>query len=269
MSENALVPIEQKTVLFYEDEITAVLVDENGRQVVYVPIRPICSRLGVAWPAQRQRILRDAVLADEMTPVIVTITGTGQQVESLCLPLDYLGGFLFGINASRVKPEIKERLIRYQRECFKVLAEAFQEGRLTADPDFASLLERDTDAVQAYKTALAIVKLARNQVMLEAKVEMQVERLDAYEQRLETLESQIGSGETITLDQATAISQAVKTVAVELGKKSRRNEFGGVYGELYRRYRIPSYRELPKTKYNDAIKWLGEWLQSLTADEPF
>ncbi len=32
------------------------------------------------------------VPAEELTPVTVTITGTGQQAETLCLPLDYLRG---------------------------------------------------------------------------------------------------------------------------------------------------------------------------------
>lgn len=32
---------------------------------------------------------------------------------------------LFGINANRVKPELRERLITYQQECYQVLAAAF------------------------------------------------------------------------------------------------------------------------------------------------
>lgn len=55
--------------------------------------------------------------------------------EMICLSLDYLSGWIFGINASRVKPMIKERLRRYQRACYKVLAKAFQDGRLTTDTD--------------------------------------------------------------------------------------------------------------------------------------
>ncbi len=34
--------------------------------------------------------------------------------ELLALPLDYISGFLFGINADRVKPEVRDRLIQYQ-----------------------------------------------------------------------------------------------------------------------------------------------------------
>jgi hypothetical protein len=57
----------------------------------------------------------------------------------VCLPLDYVSGFLFGLNATRVKPELRERVILYQRECYKVLAEAFNEGRLTSEPTFNEL----------------------------------------------------------------------------------------------------------------------------------
>jgi hypothetical protein len=45
--------------------------------------------------------------------------------EMVCLPLDYIAGFLFGVNADRVKPELRERVILYQRECYRVLADAF------------------------------------------------------------------------------------------------------------------------------------------------
>ena len=55
-------------------------------------------------------------------------------------------------------------------------------------------------------------------------------------------------------------------IQVASGKKY---EYGGVYGELYRRYRIPSYRELPAAKYDDAIKWLAAWFHDLTGEEPF
>ena len=117
MSEQkALIPVEQKQVVFYDDKITAVMVEGTTGQHVFIPIRPICDFLGVAWTAQRQRILRDPVLSEELTPVIVTITGTGQEVETLCLPLDYLTGWLFGINATRVKEEVRDRLIRFQRK---------------------------------------------------------------------------------------------------------------------------------------------------------
>ena len=171
--------------------------------------------------------------------------------EMIALPLDYLSGFLFGINASRVKEEIRDRLIRYQRECFKVLNEAFMEGRLTAEPSVDDLLASDSPAAMAYKIATALQIMARQQLLLESRV-------DHHESRLETLESQLGNPERyITSDQAMQISQAVKTVAMKLSKATGRNEYGGVYGELYRKFGITSYKQLPAAKFAEAIGWLN------------
>ncbi|MFN2177866.1 MAG: phage antirepressor N-terminal domain-containing protein [Candidatus Promineifilaceae bacterium] len=43
----------------------------------------------------------------EVTSVSVTLTQ--QAREMICLPLKFVPGWLFGINANRVKPEIRER----------------------------------------------------------------------------------------------------------------------------------------------------------------
>ncbi len=114
MSKNALVPIEQRAVIFYDDELTAVVVDENGRQVVYVPVRPICDYLGIQWAAQSKRIKRDPVLSQVAVSVSVMDTQGRQRREMTCLPLDFLNGWMFGINASRIRDEqTREHLIRY------------------------------------------------------------------------------------------------------------------------------------------------------------
>lgn len=263
--DKSLAVIEQKTVEFYEDQVIAVRL-ANGE--VFVPLRPIVEGLGLDWAAQTRRVNRDPVLA-EVKGVVVTATPGGPQ-EMLALPLDYLSGFLFGVNASRVKPEIRERIIRYQRECYKVLNEAFQEGRLTADLPASDLLNADSPAAQAYRMARAVMELARNQVLLESKLESHGYRLDDYESRLENVEATLGdTGRFVTPDQASQISQAVKTVAITLGKKSGKNEFGAIYGELYRRFGITSYKQLPAAKFQEAMEWLNDWRANMEGDLPF
>ena len=145
-NDKALTVVEQKDVLFYEDMITAVRAS-NGR--VYVPIKPICDTLGIDWASQYQRINRDEVLIAEKLTIVVT-TMDGRQRPAVCLPLDFVSGFLFTVSAQRVKPELKDRLVRYQRECYKVLSQAFAEGQLTASSSFDELLNIDSPAVQAY-----------------------------------------------------------------------------------------------------------------------
>jgi hypothetical protein len=257
--EKSLAPVEQKEVLFYDDSIVAVRVEDGA---IYVPLRPLCELLGVVWAAQLRRINRDPILSETAKGVTVTVTPGGAQ-EMICLPLDYLNGWLFGINATRVKEEIRDRVLRYQRECYKVLSDAFQEGRLTTDPEFDALLDRNSDAVQAYRMAQAVVRLARHQILLEARV-------DNVESRLENLESSLtATGRHISPEQASRISQAVKAIAMELSKRSGRNEYGGVYGELYRKFEITSYKELPASRYEGAMAFLTDWHQHLVGEQPF
>jgi hypothetical protein len=265
MSETALLPVEQKSVKFYNDEVIAVRADDGA---VYVPIRPVCDNLGITLAGQRERINRDPVLSEAVTSVSVTLTQ--QAREMLCLPLKFIPGWLFGVNANRVKPELRENVIRYQRECFDVLAEAFMEGRLTADPSFTDLLQTNTPAVQAYKVLQELTRLARSQVLLEARVGHQEFRIDDLEKRLESVEDTIGAVDRhVTPDQASQISQAVKAVAMKLSKASGRNEYGGIYGELYRRFGITSYKQLPAAKFDQAMNWLNEWRESIEGDSPF
>jgi hypothetical protein len=264
MAEQALTPIIQKEVLFYEDVIVAAKMSDG---TVFVPITPICDNLGLSSVGQRERINRDPVLSEAVMAISVTLSQ--QAREMICLPLKFIPGWLFGINANRIKPELRERVIRYQRECYEVLWEAFQEQRLTPDSELEAMLAGDTPAAQAYKMASAIMKMARQQLVLESQIASHEDRLQEHESRLETLEVTLGNAEHITPEQAMQISQAVKAVAYELGKGTRRNEYGGVYGEMYRRYGINSYKTLPRDKFDDALRWLNEWLQSLIDDSPF
>jgi hypothetical protein len=116
----------------------------------------------------------------------------------------------------------------------------------------------------------AMLKLARNQVLLEARLDAQHGQLTDHEQRLESIESQLGDSETaVTPDQASQISQAVKAVAIATGKQSGRNEFGAVYGEMYRKFGITSYKLLPKNQFQACMQWLTDWHQEVTGEVPF
>jgi len=279
MSEKTLQPLEQKTVIFYDDEITAVLVAEDERQEVYVPVRPICDFLGIDWSSQRRRINRDPVLSEVTMSVVITATDIDPQSRRpqtssmLCLPLDFLNGWLFGVSAQRVKSELRERVITYQRECYKILSDAFQETQeeqTAVTPNIAALQ-------QVKALGQALINLAEEQIEQEIRLSETEHRLDQavvvvgdLTKRVEAVEGQLGDpGRKVTPGQATNVSQAVKAVAMALSKASGRNEYGGVYGELYRRYEVPSYRELPAGKYEDVMAWLNEWLQSISSDHPF
>lgn len=122
-----LKPIEQKEIEFQGEHITAVLVeDTDGRENVYVPLRPLVESMGLNWSGQRQRIKRNPVLDKVCRFVVVTHTNSkGGNPNKLAIPISHLNGFLFGINADRVKPEIRPLIIEYQQKCYQVLFHAF------------------------------------------------------------------------------------------------------------------------------------------------
>lgn len=273
---DSIVPIEQREIAFYEDEVVAVRVEDG---TVYVPIRPICSLLGVRWGSQYERIQRDPILSEMTRGVLVTRTPKqGGSQEMTCLPLDMMHGWLFGIQSSRVKPEVREKLLTYQRECYRVLADAFLHDKVThrPEPDIDDMLDTNSPTAQAYKMIMAMAQMARQQLVLESRVgsaetSITQNRSDILQidTRLQTLEGNVVSHQ-VDEAQASRISQAVKAIALELGKRSGRNEFGGVYGELYRRFDITSYKMLPADKFDEAMNFLTSWYQSLTAGEvPF
>jgi len=268
----ALVPIEEKQVDFYGDNIPAVLVqaDQEGDSLIYVPLRPLCDFLGLNWSAQTRRLRRDAVLTEMTSTVAVTATD-GRQRNMLCLPLDYLNGWLFGVNASRVNESMRDKVIRYQRECYRILAEAFIDRPLPAGaPDSMTTL------LQVREMGRAIMQMAEEQMAFERRLTSTEGQLGEttiivgdLTQRVLTLEQRVAPGQPVTEEQASQISQAVKAVALVLTKKSGSSQFGAVYGELYRKFGITSYKMLPANRFDKAMKFLSDWHGSLEGEEPF
>ena len=104
-----------------EIDIVAVI-DEAGN--VLVPVKPICQALAIDFSAQVQHIKRHYILAS--TVVIITMVAADERDrEMLCLPLEYIFGWLFTIDAGRVAESRREAVANYQLECYKALYEHF------------------------------------------------------------------------------------------------------------------------------------------------
>ncbi len=275
-----LAVVEQQVVNFYDDELLAIRLSDGQ---IYVAISHMCDALGLDTQGQVRRMQRHAILAEGVTWVDILSTqvqkGTehSQSRQLRAVRVDLVPLWLSGVRVSMVKEAIRPKLEHFQREAAKVLWQAFQERRLTMEPDFDALLSQDTPEAQAVHMARAILQLANNQLLMRGQLEEQAGQLATHDQalgdhaqRLETLEATLGdTGRFVTPDQASQISQGVKTVAIVLGKKSGRNEFGAVYGELYRKFGITSYKQLPATRFQEAMDWLNEWREHIDGDLSF
>ena len=110
-------------VNFNSNPIMTVTDSHTG--IIYIPCKPICEAIGIAWQRQLDKIKQDEVLSSIVTEMVI-VASDGKQRNMTCLPLDYINGWLFKLNPSKVAPEVKDRVIMYQRECYAVLAKHFQ-----------------------------------------------------------------------------------------------------------------------------------------------
>ncbi|MCZ7568797.1 MAG: ORF6C domain-containing protein [Ardenticatenaceae bacterium] len=271
----ALVPLEERAVAFHEDTIRAAAVEVAGERRIYVPIRPIVEYLGLDWSAQRQRIMRDEVLAEAVQGVVITTTpsesgaGGGPQ-EMLCLPVEMMHGWLFGISANRVGPELREKVLRYRRDCFRVLWEAFESETLAQEAPPA------TPLAQIRKMGLAIARMAEQQMLLEGRVDAVDARLDraaaafgALQRRLGAVERRLTPASFITDEQAQAIAATVKALAELLTSKGpNTNHYQRVFAELYRRFGVSSYKLIRQEQYEAVLAFLEAWRVSAEEANP-
>lgn len=112
----------QMTVPFYSAEL--YLVEHNGQP--YTPMRPIVENMGLDWKSQLVKIKQrfNSVVGE------ITTTGKdGKQYKMLGLPLKKLFGWLMTISPNKVKPEIRETVIKYQNECDDVLWDYWTKGQ--------------------------------------------------------------------------------------------------------------------------------------------
>lgn len=134
-------------VIFNNQEILTF--EQNGIQ--YTAMKPICENIGIDWESQRQRINRDDVL--KSVACMIKATGLdGKIYEMLSLPIQFLNGWLFGVDSRRVKTEkAKEYLAKYKLECYQVLHDYWHKGEAVNPRRITISIEQQ----QVIRTAVA------------------------------------------------------------------------------------------------------------------
>lgn len=295
MTDNiALVPVETRAVELEGDELIAVLVEKDGKQVIYVPINPLVEHLGLAPRSQRRRINDDPVLSEVAQTVRVERSsgkGGGTQ-EMLCLPLTFINGFLFGISASRVKKELRAKIIQYQRDCYNVLAEAFgvsETGIVTAGHEEATLSPRIASLAQIRDVSLAVAQMAQEMILHEQQLEDHDVRISTVEARLTDAARYIGGVErrlqavedrtaprgVVSEDEADEVRAKVVALAnliVEQQAKDKKGKtqrapYQTVYHTVYTHFSVSSYKRIRKEDYEKVLEFLDGWKNRILAGE--
>jgi len=128
--------VQIQTVKFHDDVID--IVDNT------VSIKNLCKNIGIKdFQAQQARIKADESYQAEFKEI--EINGIIQKV--LCIPYDKVNGWLFSISVNRVKPEVRQKLIEYKKECFDVLNNYFNKG-YAMKPEVKEALENKINELQ-------------------------------------------------------------------------------------------------------------------------
>ena len=89
-----------------------------------VSVRKICENLGIDRASQFAKIKAEKVFEGKI--IDVKINGVTQNI--FVIPYEKVQGWLFTISTAKVKPEVREKLIEYKNEAFKVLHDYFNNG---------------------------------------------------------------------------------------------------------------------------------------------
>lgn len=119
----------QMTVPFHNAEL--YIVEFEGQP--YTPMKPIVDGMGLSWTTQYRKLMT-GYAQDEHTPnrwgvTKIVIPTLGDLQEMLCIPLRKLFAWLNSISPNKVKPELRDTVIKYQEECDDVLWDYWTKGK--------------------------------------------------------------------------------------------------------------------------------------------
>ena len=144
-------------------EISAVS-DESGS--IFVPVKPICDAIGVAYPPQFTKLQEHEILSSTIM-LSVMVAADGKQREMVCLPLEYVYGWIFTINANNVAESARTKVLQYQRECYDVLYRHFAGSlrrRVEENEAEIAALKAVNEAISLEKDAKAARRMAEERL---------------------------------------------------------------------------------------------------------
>ena len=101
-------------VAFHGDTIYCI----SFQNQPYTAMKPIVENMGLAWQTQARKLTS---CKERWGVTIMVIPSTSGEQNTLCMPVRKLPAYLASINPNKVRPELREKIIRYQNECDDVL----------------------------------------------------------------------------------------------------------------------------------------------------
>lgn len=130
----------------------------------WAAVKRICENLGIAPQSQSAKLKKKAWAT---TTMIVAVAEDGKSREIFCVHRDSFAMWLATIEPSKVRPEIREKLIAYQKEAAEVLAAHFSGRAVASDgpsnADVVAAFSGIAAAIAEMRSTLATMAAARGE----------------------------------------------------------------------------------------------------------
>ena len=283
--QKALVPLQERRITFYEDEILVVLVEVDGQRQVYVPMRELCESLGLTWSSQYMRLKRDEELADALISVLIMRTEAQQHYEVTCLQLEYLAGWLFTLTPSKVREDLRDKVKRYRRECFRALWGAFQRGELFAEegdllppPPTPIIVEANPPGAEVILADIQSTLHAHDQASrdgqarIEAQLSHAVELItDFFSNQVTRIEKIDERTQRLTPAHAHQVAEAVDRL-VRLWRRrashlTEEQAKSWAYHSIHQQFQVSSYKEISDDYFDEVIAYVQKAIRRASSGQ--
>lgn len=232
------------TPAFPRDDLGRLLeLDPNQS---YAPLPALCDVLGIALAPQVKRVKAHAILAGGFKQLVLPNLD-GIDEKQPCLRVDLVPLWVASLDAASVAEAARPTLRSISRDMASVLWQSFKPQGFESDDALLPNRWEQSTADAAYRGALAIANLAREQMLLERQINADSDAR-AHGQPTAELEAN-----------AVLLARTVRRVAQTVSERSRRNEYPGIFDGLYRQWGITSYRRMPEARLREALEWLERW----------
>lgn len=250
----ALIPVEQETILFRGKPLVVVRLTDSRLGVV---LRWICENLHLGAKAQTQRIRRTEVIADDLVYAQVQTDGGPQTMATLVLQA--VPYWLATIDTRRMEKDNPQRLeiLHYQREVVAALYEwaAIHKPQklVPAEPITRPTSPEPGASIEEWRNyhqqMLAFIDWQADVENWRGSVESRLEGVEAMTSLIPEILDRLPP-ETITPAHQRQIQVYVKQLGDLTGKHP-----ASIYTDLYTAFAVPRYQNLLESDWYAVDQW--------------
>ncbi len=243
--------------------IVGVLGDGFG----YVTLNSLCDAFGLDRRAQRQKIDRNSWYYDEFSEWVNFPTEGGVQ-KTFCLRADSLPIFLTNVNLFQVK----------DKENFKILEQFIRENHIVL-AEYWGIADREQIMVSRQVIERLIMehaemegtdpkKVKEDLDRFRTEVEETMEKIRVAFSKLQTdvkqMQQWVGPTNRISPEQGAEIQHKIKQLAeLKIEYMNIASPYGAIYGSMYKRFSVTSYKEIKMSDYPHVLKWLDDEMDAV------